>query len=208
MYWGVEPYDQLEEIFPRINKAGNIYVGTRINGFFGIDIGYEQSTLKRKSKVFNGTEIIFVNQENAGDATNVTVKLWGPHVDFNFYWEVVKRLELMFMAGVAAITPDTHIYHLTDGVWLEYHNTSEQKIMGRFGLGAQYNIVPCFGIKFLVSWEPSIRIDEVGYDQNFNFYDIHPYKNATTYKLGFVYSFSKPRRGHPETEQDTWGDDL
>jgi hypothetical protein len=205
--WGLEPQYPLQDVFPRINKAGNIYVGTRINGFFGIDIGYQQSTFKRKTDVFTGTETIFAVQEAPGNATNITLRLWGPHIDFNFYWEVVKRFELIFMGGVAVITPDTRINHYSDGVWFEYRNNSEQKIMGRFGLGAQYNFIPCFGVKFMVSFEPGVRINEVGFDENNNFYDVHPYHNGTMYNLGFVYSFSKPRRGPPAEIADVWQDD-
>ncbi len=193
-WWGLEPNETYHETFPYIDHAFNFYVGTRINGYFGVDFGFEESTRKQLGYTFEGGEIIFVNPENPNDATDINMRLRDFHMDINFYWEVWRNFEIIFMGGLALLHIDTHINHLTDGIWFEFENQSENKAMGRIGLGAQYNILPCLGIKFLINGDPGIRINDIGEDQNENFYSITPYKTAISYSLGIVYSFSNPRR--------------
>lgn len=205
-WWGLEPNETYEDIFPYIDHALNVYVGTRINGYFGFDIGFEESTRKEQSYTFDGTELVFVSVENPGDATNINMRLRDIHLDINFYWEVARNFELIFMGGLALLHIDTHINHLTSGTWQEFRNESENKAMGRIGLGAQYNILPCFGIKFLINSDPGIRINDFGFDQNRQFYDITPYKTAISYSLGVVYSFSNPRRHRQVDYNDRYYD--
>lgn len=193
-YWGVIAGDQYYEGFPRLDNAINLYIGTRINGFFGIDVGYEQSENKTKTWVFEGGEIIFANPEVLYDSTMIDLRLHTFHGEMNFYWEVVEAFELIFMMGAAYIYPDTHIMHLTSGTWFEYDNRSIPFWSGRFGFSAQYNPLPCFGLKASILFDQVRRLDYLGFDQNENFFDVHPYHKATTYQLGFVYSFSPPRR--------------
>lgn len=202
MYWGVKPSFQYDELFPHINKGINLYVGSRVNGYFGFDIGYEQSSRKQKGQVFQGGEIIFATPENfllispeqANDAATIDIRLRTFHFDANFYWEVVRRLEVMFVFGVANMMPATHVFHLTDGNWIEYKNHSPSKLMGRIGLGLQFNPTPCLGIRFLFHNENTQRIKYTGFDDEDNLFDIKPYKSSITYKLGVVYSFSPIRR--------------
>lgn len=209
--WGLEPGvnatqtvtgTDYERIFPRVTNAYRLYAGSRINGFFGFDVGYEESTRRQQSYTFVAGDVFFVNPENQGDASNVTVRLKDFYLDINFYWEVFRSFEIIFMGGVAFLHPDIHIYHLTNGTWLEFRNDSEMKTMGRIGIGAQYNVLPCLGIKFLINGDPGIRINQVGFDQNNNWYSITPYKTAVSVSLGIVYSLNNPRRNQaiPEPE--------
>jgi hypothetical protein len=203
-YWGIDPSESYKELYPKIDNAINIYVGTRINGFFGIDVGYEQSMNKDKTKVFtgNGLEEPFVNIEMPGNSSAVQVRLRDIHVDFNFYWNVVRNVEIMFMAGIVFLSPDTHIQHLqavagplptTLGTWIEYRNESRNKPMGRIGIGAQYDLTQCLGIKAMFTFDPVKRINDVGYDENQQLFDIHPYTHSTAFNIGLVYSVKRPR---------------
>lgn len=202
IYWGAKPFYNYEALFPHINKGINVYIGTRVNGYMGFDIGYEQSSRKQKGQVFEGGEVIFatpdnfnaVSPENPNDAATVDIRFRTFHFDVNFYWEVVRRLEIMFMFGIANMTPATHVFHLSDGVWTEYRTDSPHKFMGRVGLGIEYNPTPCFGIRFAFHNENTQRIKYTGYDDEGNLFDIRPYKSSIAYKLGVVYSFSPIRR--------------
>lgn len=197
-FWNIEPqlgtHTDYAELFPKINKAGNLYVGTRINGYFGVDFGYEQSSHKRSYDVFDGTEIFFVTQEAAGDAATVEMRLHALHLDLNFYWEVVKRFELNFMMGLVYLHPDTHIMHLTDGTWLEFRNESQEKWTGTFGFGALWTPIPQVSIRALVAFDQTQRISYEGFDTNNQYYDVHPYKHATTFNFGLIWNISPPRR--------------
>ncbi len=206
-WWGLEPNEVYEDIFPYIDHSFNFYVGTRINGYFGVDFGFEESTRKQQGYTFEGGEILFVFPENPNDATDINMRLRDFHMDINFYWEVWRNFEIIFMGGLALLHIDTHINHLTDGTWFEFENESENKAMGRIGLGAQYNILPCLGIKFLINSDPGIRINDVGEDQNENFYSFSPYKTAISYNIGIVYSFSNPRRHRDIPVTDRYNED-
>lgn len=197
-YWNIEPkfgvnYDY-DLLFPEVTKAVNLYVGTRINGYFGIDIGYEQSAHKKSGRVFDGTEIFFVSQEAIGDAANIEMRLHALHLDLNFYWEVAKHFELNFMMGLLYLHPDTHIMHLTDGTWLEFRNKSDEKWTGSFGLGAVYTPIPYISIRALVAWDQTQRINYLGFDEDNQYYDLHPYKHATTFNFGIIWNILPPRR--------------
>jgi hypothetical protein len=193
-YWGVTARDYAYPIFPRLNNAANLYIGTRINGFFGVDIGYEDSENKHKTHVFEGIERPFIEIEREGDSTMIDLRLHAFHGDLNFYWEVVEAFELIFMMGIANIYPKTHINRLTDGTWYEFKNKSDPFWVGRFGFAAQYNPIPCFGIKASVTFDAIQRLRYRGFDQYENIYDLNPYNKATSFGLGFVYSLSNPRR--------------
>lgn len=208
-WWGLEPAWAYEDTFPRIDHGYNFYVGTRINGYFGTNIGYEESTRKKIGEQFEGGEVIFVSPELAGNATDINLRIRDFHLDINFYWEVWRNFEIIFMGGLAMWHIDSHINHLNvnNGAWIEYRNESENKAMGRIGLGMQYNIMPCLGIKFLVNSDPGIRVNVSGFDENDNFYSFSPYKTAISYSLGMVYSFSNPRRHREITVYDPYSDE-
>lgn len=195
-YWGLKPDVYYEDLFPRINNSFNVYAGSRINGYFGFDFGFEESENKRRSQEFIGddTEAPFGQFELPGNAATIEIRLKSLHLDLNFYWQVFHRFEIIFMTGIAFLYPSTHVFHLENGNWVEYRNETIPKVMGRIGIGAQYNILPCLGIKALFNWDPDKRINYIGFDENDVAYDIHPYNTSTSFNLGIVYSFSSPRR--------------
>lgn len=202
--WGINPAEVIKDHiltdknpFPRINRGANIYVGTRINGFFGFDVGFEQAQHKKRSVVFDGGEHIFARPEEQNNGATIDIKLRTLHSDISFYWEAFRCVELIFTAGVAYLHPATHVYHFeyADSSLVEYRNNTEVKYSGRFGFAVQFNPTPCIGIKGQVDWDQTRRISFVGHDQNNNFYQISPYKKATRYLLGVVVSLSNPRRG-------------
>jgi len=194
-----------KSMFPRIDNAFNIYVGTRINGFFGIDFGYDGSQSREKAYLFSDLDIPFsgfppILYEQLGNASVIDLQLHALHLDFNFYWEVVRQLEVVFMFGAAFLHTNMHIHHFNvdNGVWLELDGQSRAKYTGRFGLGLQYNITPCLGVRTLVNWESTNRIEFQGnYDNpEHTFFIIKPYVKSTSFNVGFVYSFAPVRREH------------
>lgn len=202
-YWGVKPaieeslFVDYEKYFPKITNTLNFYAGTRINGYFGVDFGFEQSIRKDKTRVFDDEDRLFVgSDENAGDSSFVDVRLKAWHMDLNFYWEVYRRFELIFMMGAAYMENQTHIFFTQDGTQYELTRNpkADSKWLGRFGFGAQYNFTPCFGVKGMVSFDPTRRINYLGFDPDEIPFDIHPYGQAVSFLAGVVYSFSNPRR--------------
>jgi len=215
-YWNATPAEEYESLFPRIQHGGALYIGTRINGFFGIDFGYEQSEHHERTEIFRGGELVFVDPfigtqvyasdgtifniypyEAPNNQTKIDLQMHSIFLYLNFYWEVYHRFELMFMMGAAFVDPKTHILHYTqeNQTWVEYQNESEMFWSGRFGFGLQYNPIPCLGIRALLYWDQVRRLSYVGETSNFLFFNLNPYQSATSFNIGIVYSFSKPRRG-------------
>lgn len=196
-YWGVVAGPQYEETFPRLNNAFDAYIGTRINGYFGVDVGYENSINKMKTQVYEGGELIFAQPEILYNSTMIDLRLHSLYGQMSFYWQVVDALELIFSMGAAYIYPDTHIMHLDAdlGVWYEYQNASTPFWSGRFGFGVQYNPIPCLGLKASVTFDQVKRLRYIGVDETDLAYQVGPYHSATSYGIGFVYSLSDPRRG-------------
>lgn len=205
-YWDFEPVEDSTAFisqpfglaFPKIKHGYNVYVGSRVNGYFGFDLGYESSLGKRQNHRYEGGELIFAVPEEPNNMTAVDTRVHDVHLDLNFYWEVVRRLDLIFMFGAAFLHFNTHVNHFTaeTGTWFEYTNGSEAKWSGRLGLGAQFNPIPCFGIKFLAYSDQSQRLKYDGIDENNNVFSIRPYHKSFAFNLGVVYSFNNPRK-HP-----------
>jgi hypothetical protein len=195
-YWGIDTKPTYDDIFPRLDNAFDVYIGTRINGFFGIDIGYEQSENKRITKVYEGGEVVFVQPELIYNSTMIDLQLHSLFCALNFYCEVARDLEIIFMMGVAKIYPLTHVMHLEgdQGVWFEYQNETIPFWSGRFGFGMQYNPLPCFGLKGSIVFDQTRRLNYVGVDQDDFFYSFLPYNKAVTFQAGIVYNFIPPRR--------------
>jgi opacity protein-like surface antigen len=201
-YWGATPradssasgVRDFPRLFPKINHAGNIYVGTRVNGNFGFDIGYEQSEEAGRSVTFDGQLAIFGDPETVGDSANVKTNLKAGHLDALLYWEVYKDFELTFMLGLAYLKPDAEILYYSNTSPLFSLDKVKSQWVGRFGFGAQYNPIPCIGLRALVHFDGTQRIEYIGNDEDGAPYDIKPYKSATSFYVGAVYSFSRPRR--------------
>ena len=199
-YWNMKPSQDLtefyKETFPRIDNAWSIYGGTRVNGYFGMDLGYDNAPVKRLTAVFRGGELIFAVPELNGNSTMIDIQLHALHFDLNFYWEVVHRLEVTFMLGVAYLHPESHISHFSvaTGSWVEYTESERARYSGRFGFGLQYNVMPCLGLRASVNWDQVRRIEYQGFDENQNWFQVDPYHRATSFNVGFVYSWMWPRR--------------
>lgn len=200
-YWGAKSGSQeghdYPHLFPSVNSAFNIYIGTRINGYWGIDLGFEQSEKKNRTATFDGRYAIFNDNEIVGNFATATVRLNATHLDLSFNWDIYPKFELVFMGGLAYLNPKTEIVFNRNADTNPNLFTLEKvksKWVGRGGLGVQYNPVPCIGLRALIHFDGTQRIEYIGNDEDGTPYDIRPYKSATSYYVGALYSFSKPRR--------------
>jgi len=199
-YWGAKPKNNQAEYFketwPDISNALSFYVGSRVNGFFGFDLGYEQSTTKEERHIFDGTQTFLTsNLVPMDDASHTEVRLKAWYAHFNFYWEMARNLELIGMVGLSTQKPDTHIFYTTAaGAATEISQSTKSKAAARLGIGMQYNPWWFLGLKAMVMFDQMSRLNYEGQNINQNFFSIKPYKNATSFHLGFVFSYSPPRR--------------
>lgn len=198
-YWGAKPknkqWEDFEKFWPDISNSFSFYAGSRINGFFGFDLGYEQSTTKEKSFIFNGVQsFVTPTAEPAGNLSDIELRLKAWYAHFNFYWEVATDLELIGILGLSTLKPDTHIFYTAAGVPTEIMQKTKSKTSARIGVGVQYNPWWFLGIKGSVLFDQISRLNYEGNDIRGSFFSIKPYKNATSFHLGFVLSYTPPRR--------------
>lgn len=197
-FWQMEPRQSdsvadYSKVFPDITRAGTIYIGTRINKVWGIDFGYDHSAKKDKWRTYDTDNLVFGQPAAIGDASEVTMRVTAWHLMGLFYWEVYKNIELVFHAGAAWLQPkSTVIYYpvASPGFARELSYKEESKVSGRFGLGAQYLFLRNFGVRALIIFDQTRRVNLVGTNHNTVAFDISPYKSSTSYNVGFFAEFT------------------
>lgn len=201
-YWGARPNNDMplpaDHTFPPITNAFSFYLGTRINGFFGLDVGYDQSTTKEESRVFNGQQTFLQPvPEPIGNSSTVRTRFKAWYMHGIFYWQampkVAPEVELLGLLGISTLKPDTHIYYVTGGQRVEIIQNTKSKASARIGLGLQYNPFWFVGLRAMVIWDQTKRVNYLGVDQNQTPFDLSPYKSAASYHLGFVINMNPPR---------------
>lgn len=197
-YWGASvnndrPLPQ-DRTFPDIGNGMSFYLGTRINGFFGIDLGYDQSITKEKSRVFDGLETFLKpTAEPLGNSSNVSVRFKAFHLNTMFYWPVMKDVEILGLLGISSLESDVHMFYVTNGIRTEISQNSKNKASARIGLGTQYNPWWFLGFRGMVIWDQTKRVNILGVDNTQVPFDISPYKSSTSFHLGVVFTMADPR---------------
>lgn len=197
-FWQVEPKQSdagadFTKVFPDITRAGTLYVGTRINKVWGIDFGYDRSSQKHKWRTYDTQQLVFGQPATIGDASQVDVRLAAWYLSGLFYWEVYQNLEIVFHAGAGWLQPKTTVIYYpvaTGSQPVELSFKEESKVSGRFGFGMQYLFLDHFGVRALVTFDQTRRINYVGTNQNVVSFDISPYKSATSYNVGIFAEFN------------------
>lgn len=192
-YWGVEAKKgptTYEYLFPDLTRAGTIYIGTRINKLWGIDFGYDRSSTKDKWHAFEQPSAAFGAPSNVGDTTEIDMRLEAWHLSGLFYWEMIPNLELVLHAGIVSLQPKSRIlYYPLGGAPVEMRFKTESKWAGRFGFGAQY-LFPCIlGVRALLTWDQTSRINYLGLNHQLSTLDIKPYNNALSFNVGVFAEF-------------------
>lgn len=201
-YWGARPNNDLplpaDRTFPEITNAFSFYLGTRIKDVFGLDFGYDQSTTKEESRVFDGMETFLqTTPEPLGNSSTVRVRFKAWYLHGLFYWQAFEQafpeVELIGLLGLSTLKPDTHIYYVTGGQRTEIIQKTDSKVSARIGLGAQYNPFWFLGIRAMVIWDQTKRVNYLGVLPNQTPFDLSPYKSAASYHLGFVFNMAPVR---------------
>lgn len=196
-FWQLEPKREdatnyFEKTFPDVSRAGTIYIGTRINKVWGIDVGWDNSTTTEKFRLYDSQDFIFDQFSNPGDGVHTDMKLSAWYLSGLYYWEVLCNFELVFHAGIVSLQPKSSIiYYPVNAPVRELSFKTESKFAGRFGFGAQYKFFKYFGARALVTFDNTSRINFVGRNQSNIDFDIRPYKNSTSYNIGLFAELSQ-----------------
>lgn len=198
-FWNAPPAEDRHDFtitFPDITNSYSFYIGSRVNGFFGLDFGFEQSFSKEKRHTFNGREpFLHETLETAGNSSFVQARFKAWFLHTNFYWQVAREVELIGILGLSNLRVDAHIFNTTGRLQTEVLGLEvPSKVSARVGVAAQYNPFWFLGIRAAVIWDQTKRLRFIGYDQNLVPFEIAPYKKAASFHLGFVFSVAKPRQ--------------
>lgn len=172
----------LGRFYPKSYSGANFFVGGRWCDF-GAEIGYTFTGKKSRTAHFgqadvNNTEILDAFEQvndfsptNFGnlalnDALKTTVKLNGWHVDFNGYLPICDCWELIGSVGYEWIKPKIRIVgtHASANVVagqpsaaaLNMH--SSYKGLFRLGVGTQYMVTECIGLRAMVRWKNTEKL--------------------------------------------------
>lgn len=207
--------ESLSRFYPKSYSGANFFVGSRWCDF-GAEIGYMFTGKKSKTQ-HRGTQRI---QDNAfeqfdnfssdafgflgtGDALKTTVKLNGFHLDFAGYMPVCDCWELIGTLGYgwekAKVTiRGTHLgANVTAGLpvaeSLRIH--SKYKGMFRLGVGTQYMITDCVGVRGMIRWKNTeklcVKIRNANPNAAIPFDDIafKPFKDTISLAVGAFVKF-------------------
>lgn len=151
------------QIFPRNSYPGaSVYVGTRFQDCFGIEIGFDWSgTKKRDWSLSNGATIF--GGTVAGTMTGSSkVKRSGGHLDVIGYLPVCNCFELFGSLGYGWVQSKIHITNIAVNGVLGTPTLQSEALASlsgkgrsvfRLGFGASYLITPCVGIRAKFGWE-------------------------------------------------------
>lgn len=194
--------NQVKKDFPQ----GDIYAGLKFCDYLGIQAGYEATTSRRKTSNALGNEVVFGSRisPDVPFGLNQVVtnsKIHGWHADlvgFLPFCVCDNQFNLIGSVGVAKLRYKIKLYNtISDNVTLSPNEVSgtvrtfsNSRYVARLGLGLQYMLTECAGLRAMATWENTSRI------RKFNPPRENPgstiqlnLRNATTLGMGVFYNF-------------------
>ena len=185
---------------------GNLFLGLKLNDYFGIEAGYETTIKNSKTtnlsdfKSFFGTTIFDLNEIQSPDyqKTQVKQKISGMHLGLTIEYPLFiinnpshHSLSLVGYLGVKNAKADIKInsslfyeddIQIDDPVTL---NHNHKKTILRLACGLQFSINDNFGIRLLGSWENTSKLKpEYTYPKGTKL--TAKLKDSFGYSIGFV----------------------
>jgi hypothetical protein len=157
-----EPYGDFANILNRTRLGTSIYVATRFNNPFGIELGYNWT--ERKSRPYyaaTGTQA-FGTTASASATHYAKIRLKDTYIDAHGHLRLMKNVEAKLALGIGFVRQGI-------AFWNEPTNNDSmsQTLMGlagrtaitaRAGIGAQAMVLPRVGVRFMVMYETMSHI--------------------------------------------------
>lgn len=152
-------------LVPRTYPGAAIFTGERFNQYWGLELGYSETTKKTKVHTFANGENFYNNGNTANAITRVSTKFRSLYLDLNAYYPLNPCFELIGSIGAGLVRPKVKVHILNLGL-VNGHtgfsasdaadlSTTKGKTRGffRLGAGAQAFISDSVGIRALFRWE-------------------------------------------------------
>ena len=192
-HFGASPKAEFKHTFPRLHQGENLYAGLRFGNWtgwdWGIDLGWEKSSLKTRQVNLPANHLFFNKTAAAGDITKVDSRFQGFNTNLMLYKNLVPcQFDLIFTGGLSLQRPHANIYYTTplNGLTEDYFVTADHKIISRFGFGAQWMFLPWAGIRSLVSFSNDSRFVYNGQQLAIGKFEAKPYGSSMSWYLGLV----------------------
>lgn len=186
------------------HPQGNFFAGLKFNDCVGIELGYEVSTKKSRSRTLNNADTLFGGPlEQSTQALTVTnsihasSKIHGWNLNLVGYYPLPvcdDNLSLIGSVGFAQLKLRTHGALRIRGVdavtrttlvdqTVSVGRSHKSKAVLRLAGGAQYMMTECFGVRALVTWENTSKFKNHHRRNTTNLRLVKP-KNSFIYGLG------------------------
>ena len=166
---------------------GNFFAGLKFNDYVGIEAGYEVSKKKSATKTHNNSDVIFGNRVIQEDPfTTVTSiksdassKIHGWNLNLVGFLPILcddNSLQLIGSVGLAQLKlksknlvtfstssedldPSSGNVIFTPNTTTTLSSYQKRKVVLRIGTGVQHMITDCIGIRGLVTWENTSKLN-------------------------------------------------
>lgn len=191
--------NQVKKDFPQ----GDIYAGLKFCDYLGIQAGYEATTSRRKTSNVLGNEVVFggIFSPTVPNGLNqfvTTSQIHGWHTDlvgFLPFCICDNRFNLIGSVGLARLKYKLRYYNtILDNNPVSPENFtrtfSNSKYVARLGLGIQYMLTECAGLRVMGTWENTSRVRkfQAPPENRQSLVQINV-RNATTLGAGVFYNF-------------------
>lgn len=213
MHWDFSPYVGIDGGWRQMEFAkyfggkqlhksysqGNIFVGTKFNSCFGIELGYTRSQKRNKNVTalagdnYLGSELLDPGESNATDSQS---SIRGFNINLMGFYPVWKDLELIGSVGASRdkLKAKFQPYNV-DGTALTptqqadaYRSFSKSKTVLLVRAGAEYQLMKHLGVRLLIGWENTSKFKTMTPEQA-NKASRASAKNSMNYSLGLSWHF-------------------
>jgi hypothetical protein len=155
------PKDDYSKIFPQSFPGATYYIGAKFLDYFGIEIGYDGSAKKSKRwNLLSGQSFMNVPVSNNFSGSS-SVRRTGGHIDIIGYLPIIEKLDYFVTIGYGWVQTKIEEINMNVIPGSVRHSSAIASLSGkgqsilRVGLGANYMVNNCVGLKAKLGYEKS-----------------------------------------------------
>lgn len=180
---------------------GDVYAGLKFFDYVGLQIGFEGSPSQHRTTNFSGPFIVNGITENIPGLNQfqTATQIYGWHLDLVGFIPFCVCDEHFELIGSVGVIRNRFRFRSYPAFVNDTPTTATQiasntltfatsKYVARLGLGLQYYVTECAGVRFMAGWENTSRFNQIA-PQNRFLPSRTTLRNATTLGIGVFYNF-------------------
>lgn len=179
---------------------GDVYAGIKLNNYLGLQLGFEGVSSQHKPTTFTNASVILgrtVDSPVSFDQHQTSMRLYGFHADvMGFYPFSICNEHFNLVASIGLANKRVtlkDVLTIENGVPIplgEIANVTRTfamtKCVPRLGLGVQYMLTNCAGVRLMGQWENTARFKNIKTKDGLGTFAL---RNATSLGFGAFYNF-------------------